>query len=334
MSQSTNPQLTPRPVTELFDVSLFFYREHLSMLLLPVALLYLPLMLVQQSLEAFWLKPLEVSAYSGSIDSNVLQFFLATLGRFLLGSPRIGIPGAVSLCAMGVITAPVILYATDNLFSRTTEPKRLVRIILRRLPALIISAVTALFSLFGLLIFLLTGFVFLGAIAASLVSAITPDWVGAILFFLISLTPIPLVAACAGKWFILTAPIILLEGKGAFQSIVRNAELTRNTKFRATWATAIGVPLIVFGLQLLSTIGVQQLIPLSGATGITQYLLEMSSLCIGSLFFVPYGAIVITQYYFDLRMRGEGLDIYALTDSLKQHEKQTVATSTTLAVHV
>ena len=306
---SANPRLTPSSVSELFDSAFFIYRNNFVKMLLPVILITLPLLLVQLALESSWLKPIEQRVFTGKLDDNILEFFVVALGRFLIGAPSIAVPGAISLCFMGVISAPICLLTSDLILARASSTKQHLKIILSRSTSLFFIASLALYSLLAIFVFFLMFFGVIGSIFAAITATVLPEVLLSIVFLLILTLPFFMVAGCAGKWFVTTPSLIVLEGSGALAAITRCASLAKGKLHRSAWGVAIGIPVIVYGLQMLFALGLLSLYSLFAYSGYIDFLVQTAIVTLAGVIFIPYGAILSTLLYFDQRVRNEGVDI-------------------------
>jgi hypothetical protein len=111
------------------------------------------------------------------------------------------------------------------------------------------------------------------------------------------------------------APVLIVEGKGAFDALGRSQELVKGRWWATFAALLLGVIVVV--LVGLGLDGVAAAIQHSNSTSPSSYLL-VSALrnLVAQVLLAPITAALVITIYFDLRVRKEGLDLELLATRL------------------
>ena len=288
-ASSSLPVLRALRLGELLDQAIRLYRRNFLTFIGIIAVVYVPLM-VLQTISSTWLSSSLLGAASLQSPEEIFsngRSWIGLLSTVVLGFLQV-------ILVQGIATGALTRAVADNYLGRKTN---------------ILDAYRGIgkswLSLLGAL--LLLGLVFIVAVLWSVVPCI--GWVtgpGMIAFLLTVVNP-------------MVAPVVVLEGKGAVDAIRRAWSLTR----RRFWPV-LGY---VFVLNLFSLLVVNGPVAIVNAVlpqflgsfddptmklvilSIIQMLVSLTAL----LIYYPLQMTAFTLIYFDLRVRTEGFDLALLT---------------------
>ena len=278
MSQLIHPvQLQRLAATQLLDRTIWLYRENFWTFLGITALVQLPVLLIGYLLNF-------IGIGSRSVDSLILNNMLTTLGSG--GAFQIALSPLLLMLLNGAFQVVVI----QSYFGEPISIFGSYRRVLQRFWGLLLTIVALLIVGSGIV------FWFFIPILG------TFTWLGMILFFLSVVIPISICTTVS-------------EELSAFQAVDRAWQLTR----KRIWPS-FGFALLLGFFTSLAFIGPNLLIgassfataeALQDSSPITIILTVVSMVfsIILRLFLTPIPAIAMGLYYFDLRIRLEGLDL-------------------------
>jgi hypothetical protein len=280
--------LRPFSLGELLDRAIRLYRQNFIKFLGIMAIVQVPISLLQLLVTVFMFQGL----YDPSNDPTTSpdQF----LGRTLGGSGASILLGILSfLLVQGLATAALTRAVADNYLGHETG----ILDAYRRISSRWLRLVGAL-CLLGLLVLVI------------LIWWIVPciGWLtgGGMLLFASSVI-LPLVA-----------PIVVLEGRPAWESIRRAWELARRRFWWILGFVAIlylFAQLLITGPSMLATTAVYTVFSDSSdvfAQSTTTTIIQTAIGLVMSLLYLPLQLTAITLMYFDLRVRTEGFDLTML----------------------
>jgi phage-related holin len=318
--------LAARPLTALFDAAFDVYRRHWASIASIVAVGFVPLQIALHALVNLLLRP-----WSARIDNiadtsdQLMQALLVALGYLFAGYPQYGVPGILSLLVLLLVSGAVSVAVADALHG---EPIRLGRAYARLSRVLFRLAGVWLAAFMGsLLLVAVVGYALafvLGLFAVLFASAV-PEVVGYVLVILIVVCPYAALAAFLARVFLLTTPLIVLEGRTAAEIPTRNGQLLRQAKFWKVWLATMGLPIVVLGLQYLVFAGVNMtvgvvMMNIGAESPATAFVRENLLATLIYFCFQPYWMIFLTLLYFDGRVRRDGYDVYRMAQALERAE--------------
>jgi hypothetical protein len=117
-------------------------------------------------------------------------------------------------------------------------------------------------------------------------------------------------------FFTFLPPLVAIEGVTLSTAMNRTSQLIGRKLFWRAWAAISCLPLLTFGLQFLTIWGISSLVALFKLPTWLHFLSSATIACVIGCFFQPYWMVFLTLFYFDARMRREGLDIRILAARL------------------
>lgn len=309
--------LTARPITALFDGAFDLYRRHFLKLSMIVAVGFIPLQIVLHAAVNFWLRPWSVKIDNMDANDQLSQALLIVLGYCFTGYPQYGIPGIFSVLALLILSAPVAVGVAAALHG---EPVR-VRLAYRRLRRVFFRLLGVWTAAITGSIGIVLGSIFVLSIVLSLVAlafaSVAPDAVGYVSVFAMIICPYVLVAGFVARIFLLTSPLIILEGRTVGEIPTRNGQLLKKMKFWKVWAATIAFPLIVLGLRFFVLGGMEFALAAFKLPPTINFAVESLLASLIYFFFEPFWMIFLTLLYFDGRIRRDGYDLYKMAESLE-----------------
>lgn len=277
--QITPAHLRPRSVGEIIDGAFRLYRKHFLTYLTLVAVLYIPIQLLFQALNIALISTEVRSVLNNSILISNLQEYLAYLAQ------------------TAVILALIASYA-----NRSVSFGGIWRDTLRRAPSVLtLMGLQVLIWLLAATLAILSLFLF-GPNSGTRASSSAAFW-----SILALLTFLPYYSISLRLQ--LALPAALVEGLSPWHALKRSWALVKGYWWR-TFGLSLLLGLIsaaiALGPVLVVTLIVNTVLHPDAST--TRVLISAESVLTG-LFVAPLQWIAIAIYYFDLRVRKEGLDL-------------------------
>jgi hypothetical protein len=279
MMPDTLPRLQPLGVVDLLDLALRLYRQHLRVLLGITALVYGPLLALQSVFGALVLTPLASDLTRVGGDPEAAQSaLLALCGAY-----------AAFLGALLLVAVPAAAF-TSGALSRAVaqaylgEPPSIgaaARFVLARRRWLSLAIASVLLSLAYIPLALIPCIGWFGAIYVALRLAVLPQ-------------------------------VVVLESRGPIEGMRRTWELAEGHLLRL-----LGMSVVAFGVVSVISFGVGQVadtgvVLAAGPLGLSppvRYLVQSGVASVVQIILQPITAIALTLFYYDLRIRREGLDL-------------------------
>lgn len=320
MEQANLPRLRPMGLADMLDTAFRLYRRHFLTFVGIVALLQVPMAIVQflaqlpytQALQRFATRPLSPGP-SGSI------FDILPFGQLITYYALLVVLSIVQyLLVYNLMTGALANAISRSYFGQPISIVSAYRFGARRLLALIGA------SLAPFLLFLLV-FGLVGGCAFGLAWAIglrpggepSPALTFVALFGLIGLALLlGLAALLLYVRLLLTTQAIVLEGRGSLDGLRRSWRLVGMSFWRS-----LGIVLLVYIFaSLISTVVQFPLLALAAASGfvfnnlgLSQGLNILATYAV-LILILPLQFIIFTLLYYDLRMRKEGYDLELLAE--------------------
>ncbi len=275
--------LRPLSVAELFDRSFRLFRKHFVTFLSIAVITQLPIIMFQ-ILSTTFLES-NINPRTTPLQEPFLApTILVTIGVFIL-----------SLIFTQIGTAALTIAISDSYLGRQIGFDSAFRRMENTWFTLILATIVAVLFIFGI------------SIPVILVAFIP------CLGFLVAIVGFFFIGAAANILISLIPPVVVLEKKGAVESVKRAWALS---KLRFGWVfgylflLGILTGLIVFAPAVL----IGFLIPfIMGSTNVMiQTIIEQSATLVLTAVFLPIRLAAITLMYFDLRIRFEGFDLMVL----------------------
>jgi hypothetical protein len=302
-------RLRQRSIGEIIDQAFRLYRRHFLTFLAISVVAYVPVQIAYQAIEgAITAARLDVEG-RGVSGSTFLSLYsqgssiLSMLSRVLV---------YVSQAALTLAIASIYLDSEVSVGAAYRQLRERIG------PVLGLTGLLALISLGAAL----------PVLAPLLILAFGGDAVtftsGAALALLLSNVLFVVLAIISVRWQV-ALPALVLEGLGPVQALRRSWHLVQNY-----WWRTVGLALVLGILGIVISLGPTQLIvALTGLSAdldpIARQIIEGALTIITSALFVPVEFAAITLYYFDLRVRKEGLDLEVAIRRRYKSQKATPA---------
>jgi hypothetical protein len=308
----------------VFDSAFDMMKTHFIPLLLLVAIVFLPLHLIEQYIVSSWLNPRFLDLGLQDNSDNTFQSFgqIMTLsfGFIPTGYPRFGIPGAMLIFAALCISAAVSAVVTDIIAQRPISiidgyraawNSRWQVVWFSLLAGLCCFAVWACATA----LFLLIGFVFLVFISLmppSLLELGVMRWAASI--YLIVCIVVPFMVTCLfyGRIFAFVIPVCVNERTTTMAGVARSQQLAACVPYRTTLLNFTMLPLMVLAVQFMLISGCNAGLQL---LDISPQLNDVASTAICALIVCllnAYWMVYIARLYYDCRVKRECFDIRML----------------------
>ncbi|HLJ56441.1 MAG TPA: hypothetical protein VKT77_15490 [Chthonomonadaceae bacterium] len=315
--EDSAPGLETYSFSGAFDAAFDLYKRHFGVLALIVAYVFIPTQVILYAAGNVWFKPLAAHYNVNSPDGG-LMFQLFWIGS-LLGSPGNGVPGYLSLMTSFMVSGPVSIAVGNILIGRPTRVSgayRRATPVLRRLflvwMLLGLVMVVTVFMTAGVLAFAIGLIAAFGAMAVS-----TPEISTALAIGMVIVTYFVCSLVCA-FFFAFSPPLIALENLTVLGSVERNFRLMRGRNFWRIVLSIALLPIVTFGLQVLTLISASAMVATLHWPPWTEFVINTGLSSLIAFFFQPYWMIFLTLLYFDARVRQEGLDLRYMADNLPE----------------
>jgi Membrane domain of glycerophosphoryl diester phosphodiesterase len=324
---NTTPQLRPMSLGDLFDTAFRLYREHFVTFVGIVALLQVPLAIVQFMIQVLVSIPalnawMRASAQLQNARRGQNIFDILPIGQFF---SAVAITGGINLI-LSLIIGALITGALANAIARgyLSQPISILTAYhfgARRYGALLLASLIGLGVTLGVMA--LIGGCLFGAMTAYPASGSNGLLVGVLVIGLLLFVFlfIPAIIFFTVR-FLLTIQAIVLEGKGPLAGLGRSWRLVQGSFWRVLGIVVLlnlliyiiaGIPATLVSLALTLGSG-DPLNNLVRNQAITTLVTQ-----IGVILAQPIALSIYTLLYYDLRVRKEGYDIEVMA-------QQTVAT--------
>jgi hypothetical protein len=312
---------------DVFDHAFDILKSNFVPLLLIVAIVFLPLHLIEQYIVSSWLNPRFTDLGLQDNPDNGFQSFgqLFTLSMEYIptGYPRFGVPGVMLFLAALFTSAPVSAAVTDIIAGRPISivdnyraawSARMQLVCGSLLAGLCCFAIwagtTALIGAIGFFPLLV-----LTAMAADLPDPSVAGWV--VLIYMLICVVIPFAVTCLfyGRTFAFLVPVCVNERASTMGGVARSQQLARCVPYRTTLLTFTMLPLVVLALQFMLFFGCDAGLQFLHFSPLWNY---MASTAICALFVCllhTYWMVYIARLYYDYRVKRECLDIRMLMAS-------------------
>lgn len=286
-----------RPMTlgELLDAAFKLLRADFGALLLAVGAVVIPTQVLLTVLSANFSTDL-----LATLETNP-EAFDSVLDDVWTTLPGVVLAGVLSEVLLLLAAAAVIRIGAARYLGGSERPADALRVAGRRALTLIGSRL-----LVGLLLFAIVAV----PTAVGIVGAATEVTAVAVVGF-VAVVPAVLLAVHLYTAFLLSVPVIMLEGAGAVASLRRSRRLVRGR-----WWPVFGIFLVanlVVGFVGLAAGGVFQAFGAGFATEWYGWVLTGIGTILASLLTEPIIALVTLLLYADARIRKEGLDLQLRT---------------------
>jgi hypothetical protein len=297
MTLNTTPRLRPLGLGELLDQSIRLYRRNFLKFIGIVAVVLIPLTLLQIGYLLIFVDTAESQA-----EADVLPSLLSLLSPafYASGSILIGIFGYVLTKS---VSAAALTYAIASSYLGQE------------------IGILEAYGKIGRSWVSLLGVLFLAVIFS--IVLILFCWILSCVVCVVGMIGLPVLAFVWMVMLPLTAPIIVLEKQSAIRAIGRAWNLIGR---RFWWVIgfalilAIFAQIIITGPIALLSWGFQLMVGnmsgLSIAQTVMQTVLQSLLQLMSSLIYLPLQLTAMTLVYFDLRIRTEGFDLVLLTESM------------------
>lgn len=301
-------------ISGIFDRSFDYYKRHVWKLVFVAFIVLVPTAILLSVLESSWLQRLEIRVSGENFEGDVpllLQYFCALL---VVGVPRAGVPGLLSLFAFVVLSVPITQRIARDIFGNDSSPKRRSG----RFPTLLLGwmasglAFGAVLSLLGFSAILL--FVLLFASISQ--TGQTSVEVGVALLFGVVLVPYFVACAVWARSFALTTPMVVLERCGFWAIPSRCHQLLRGVSSpRLGFAVAL-LPVLLLGLSGLMVLTVDTLCVEMQLPPVARFWIDNLAVLGMNVLIQPYAVVFFALLYFQSRFRREGLDIRIMAQNV------------------
>jgi hypothetical protein len=320
---TTTPQLRPMSIGDMFDAAFRLYRRHFITFVGIVALLQVPMAIVQFVLQFVVARDatLDILRFSERLSSfrggplitpnsipwqSFLVFYAITLGIAVI---------------QGLIVQSLLTGALANAIARSYlgQPVSILsayRLGWRRYLALVVSSfLLFLIALLILALFMgcsVGGMVAFASTARSQRSALMVGVLGSVVVIVAILLFVPVVLFFFIR-FILSTQAIVLEGRGPLSGLGRSWRLIGKSFWRAllVFVLVLVLSLLISGLPTYLASFVAGLV--GGARGAENVLRNQAvgalASQLGLIFGLPLLFSIYTLFYYDLRIRKEGYDL-------------------------
>ncbi len=315
MESQPHPALRPLRLGELLDQAIRLYRRNFVTFIGIIALVYIPLMILQTASTTLMAGNLSAASRSGSLDElfSNYAYWIGVVSTFVTAFLQF-------IFVQGIATGALTRAVADNYLGKPTS---------------ILDAYRGIGKSWSTLLGALL-FIGLAGIAVMLWWVIIPcvGWftgLGMLAFLGAAVSP-------------MVAPVVVLEGQGAIDSVQRAWYLVR----RRFWPV-LGTILVLYLFNLLIVNGPVAIVnailasvsPSFGDSTMQLVITAVIQAAVSIVFIVIYYPLQMTAFtliYFDLRVRTEGFDLALLTagDAEQalaapvQNSKETLVTSTDL----
>ena len=307
---SPSDLLRPHSIGGVFDLAFDIYRAHFRALVTIFALLLLPTQALLYLVVNLWFKPLVAFQDAHADDAGAA--LLLVVGGLFTGVPEYGIPGLLSLLALGVVSAPIAVAIAEVYRGRVPSASFCYRHSLARIPRVLCGwgivglAVAAVLALsFALLFVLIAAW---GIVVKSEIAGGSAAVVAALAVLAPYMASMTLVASSFG----FTAPLVVLEDTPVTLIPSRNRQLTERPRSRRVWAALVFLPIVFFTVQGLMLVGVSSLLSLFTLWPTLRFCIETTLTALLIALLQPYLLIFLNVLYFDCRIQREALDIHLL----------------------
>ena len=245
---------------------------------------------------------------------------------FLIGAPSYGVPGYLSLLTSFMASGPVAVAVANLLLGRPLNVGTAYR---RALPVfwrlfwtwnLFLVVFFLVFVGIFILLFLILMIVSMALVASGLSSnALGPEFGVA---FVILWIVLPYLVSCilGTALFAFAPPLIALEQLTVSGSVTRNIQLVGRRMFWRTCLAVVFLPIVTFGLEMLILWSASSVVTALNWPAWAAFVVNTGLSSLISFFFQPYWMIFVTIFYFDSRIRKEGLDVRFAADNLPDVE--------------
>lgn len=317
----------PMSITDIIDAAFRLYRNHFGLFVGIVALLQLPLILMQVGGTFAMAQPFA-------------DLILALEDPTLLGDANFALPVNVSIALVFAVIAVIVFILVQAIFVQNMITAAVVhaaaasshgtpvsvggayRTAISHLLTMIVTNIMTgiIVGLFSVLLFVLPlGLLVFGALTLGFSSG-NLDGAGStfaafslVIVFFVLLLIIIVLSLVLSLIFTFTTQSIVIEQRGVFAALRRSYELVlvRGSLWRVLGMVLL-VGLLVFLLQLIPSVAVQAIIGLAFSAP-EQVLLQQSLNTAWSytmqILTYPFQLIVLTLLYYDIRVRTEGYDL-------------------------
>jgi hypothetical protein len=311
----TTPRLRPMSVGDMLDAAFRLYRQHFLTFVGIVALLQVPMAMLQfaaqlpylQALRDFATRPPRHAPGASPLDifpfAQLLPYYALIVGlsifQYLLVYNLMtgALANAISRSYLGKPISIISAYSIG----------------FKRFIALILASLTP-FAIGLALVAVIVGCAF-GTFYTMGVRAGDRPYIGLAVVAAIGLIGVVIVGGIAALFFyvrlLLTTQAIVLEGRGPWAGLARSWRLVGQAFWRS-----LGILLLVYAFIYIVSLVVQ--LPLIAAGAFFGMLLNNSVLYQGIASLVTYGVLILvlplqftifTLLYYDLRIRKEGYDL-------------------------
>lgn len=308
----------PQSLSGLFDTAFELYKRHFLTLVSVTALVLIPSQMIAYALVNVWLRPLVAQVGSESNDAGLIARIL--LGGLLTGMPGSGLPGALELLALALVSAPLAVMLSGIIADRTVTLREAYVRALPALPRVLLAWLIGALAFLGTWVMSLFGCLLGIGLLLGLLRSNGSDWLTFVALFLLVLFPYAIAMALLAYTYVFATPVLTLESVSLLALFTRQQQLVAARRFRRVWGAVFCLPLITYGLQFLILYSLKLL--LASASG----LIVMSPLVLNALnalfaaltglFFQTYLLIFLIVLYQDCRIRRDGLDMRVLADAL------------------
>ena len=318
--KSQNGLLLPRTLGGVFDEAFDLYKRHFTPLFLMLGIIFLPIQILLFTLVNLWVQPLTNSVTSAEDTSNMAKGFLVIIGYIFAGEPHYAIPGLISLFFLAIMSGAVTHFVHVALHEKSSSIGASYRRLFSCLPRLCLAWMSAGFAcicLYVLLFILIT--IVLSLILAGIIAVFPASNEVLSVIFVVLIFLLPYLGCCffAAKSFLFTTPIVVIEDIPLSYIPNRNLQLTTGKKrFRRYWWAVVFLPLVIWGLRILTLQGISIALMSFPMTPFIRFIVDTSLTTILYLFFEPYWMICITLLYFDCRVYREGYDLNILAENV------------------
>lgn len=307
--------LPPRSLAAILDESFDLYKRRFVTLLLIVGVVYIPTQVAMHAAAALWLQPTINRVSGAGRDPDLSAAFSGFAGALLIGWPRAGVPGLLSMAALIIASAPVTVAVSDAYLGRRATLRSLYGQTVRQWPALLTAWSFGALAFIGTMLFASVVISILFFILGIATRWILSDVLGSV--FLVAELIGPYLAGCVivALWFCFTGPLLILEKQPVAALPSRHTQLAGNRRFSGRWLATVGVPLMTLGLQALILLSGQSLLEILQLSPTGRFLTELLLSTGLTLLLQPFWMVFFTLYYYEYRVRVEGLDIYLMAAS-------------------